>query len=102
MCSVLGFGLLAQRKQSRVTSEICGGELHQRLGEIIDELVASGVSLEQARGEFERQYLVRTLRVASGGVSRSAEMLGVHRNTLRNKVSAMAIRPSEYAKPPSR
>ncbi len=73
------------------------GNLHRQLGEVISELVAAGVSLEQARCEFERQYVVTALTVADGGIKRSAEILGVHRNTLRNKVSSLGIRPVDYA-----
>lgn len=72
-------------------------DLNGRLFQIVDELVRQGVTLEQARKEFERQYIVSSLRSSSGNFSRSAECLGVHRNTLRNKLSTLGIQSIEYA-----
>ena len=65
--------------------------LNGRLGQIVDELVRRGVPLDQARREFEKQFIVATLRTNEGNLSRSARSLGVHRNTLRNKVSDLGI-----------
>jgi DNA-binding NtrC family response regulator len=57
----------------------------------VDELVLQGVTLEQARQEFERQFIVASLRSNDWNFCRSARSLGVHRNTLRNKVSHLGI-----------
>jgi DNA-binding NtrC family response regulator len=65
--------------------------LNGRLFQIVDELVRRGVTLEQARREFEKQFIVASLRSNDGNVCRSAKSLGVHRNTLRNKVSDLGI-----------
>ncbi len=67
--------------------------LNGRLGQIVDELVRRGVPLDQARREFEKQFIEATLRTNEGNLSRSARSLGVHRNTLRNKVSDLGIAP---------
>ena len=61
--------------------------LNGRLYQIVDELVRRGVTLEQARREFERQFIVASLKSNRGNFCRSARSLGVHRNTLRNKVA---------------
>lgn len=58
---------------------------------IIDELVQQGITLEQARDEFEKQFIVASIRSNRGNLCRSARSLGVHRNTLRNKVSTLGI-----------
>lgn len=68
-----------------------GRTLNGRLGEIVDELVTQGVTLEQARHEFERQFIVASLRSNDWNFCRSARRLGVHRNTLRNKLSALGL-----------
>jgi len=68
------------------------GDLYQ----IVDELVRRGVTLEQARREFEKQYIVATLKTNEGNLSRSAKYLGVHRNTLRNKVCDLGIVSKDY------
>jgi DNA-binding NtrC family response regulator len=65
--------------------------LNGRLHQIVDELVSQGVTLEQARQEFERQFITASLRSNDWNYCRSARSLGVHRNTLRNKVSHLGI-----------
>jgi DNA-binding NtrC family response regulator len=65
--------------------------LNGRLRQIVDELVRQGVTLEQARRELERQFIVSSLETNEFSVGRSADCLGVHRNTLRNKVSSLGI-----------
>jgi DNA-binding NtrC family response regulator len=70
--------------------------LNGRLYQIVDELVRRGVTLEQARREFERQFIVASLKESRGNFCRSARSLGVHRNTLRNKVSDLGIGVEDY------
>lgn len=73
-------------------------DLNVRLYDIVEELVRQGLTLEQARKEFEKQFIVSTLRSNSGNFSRSARHLGVHRNTLRNKLSNLGIEADEYSR----
>jgi DNA-binding NtrC family response regulator len=70
--------------------------LNGRLYQIVDELVRRGVTLEQARREFEKQFIVASLKSNQGNFCRSAKSLGVHRNTLRNKVSDLGIGVEDY------
>lgn len=65
--------------------------LNGSLSRIVDELVRRGITLEQARDEFERQFIVASLKSNDGNFCRSARSMGVHRNTLRNKVSNLGI-----------
>ena len=65
--------------------------LNGRLLEIVDELVDQGLTLEQARQEFERQFISASLRTNDWNFCRSARSLGVHRNTLRNKMSSLGL-----------
>lgn len=67
-----------------------------KLLQIVDELVEQGITLEQARKEFEKQFIVASIRSNGGNLGRSAQSLGVHRNTLRNKVSNLGIASDEY------
>ena len=76
--------------------------LNGRLYEIVDELVRQGVPLEQARREFERQFIVAALRNHDGNLSQSAQSIGVHRNTLRNKVCSLGIPDEDYSRRASR
>lgn len=75
--------------------------LNGRLYQIVDELVRRGLTLEQARREFEKQFIVASLRSHDGNLGRSAKSLGVHRNTLRNKVYDLGIGVEDYAPPTS-
>lgn len=76
--------------------------LNGQLSRIVSELVRRGVPLEQARREFERQYIVASLLSSDGNLTRSAKGLGVHRNTLRNKVETLGIEAREYTTAGSR
>ena len=76
--------------------------LNGHLSQIVDELVRRGVTLDQARREFEKQFIVSALRTNEGNLSRSAKSLGVHRNTLRNKVCSLGIPGKDYSRRPAR
>lgn len=76
--------------------------LNGRLCKLVDELVRQGLPLQQATRQFERHYLLAALRVNDGSVTRSAAALGVHRNTLRNKMEALGIAAQENALRPKR
>ena len=43
-------------------------------------------------GEFEKKYIVGAVKRSSGNLGRAASSLGIHRNTLRNKVGILNIR----------
>ena len=66
--------------------------LNGHMSELVEELVASGLPLSQGVREFERQYILACLRQNEGNLTRSADCLGIHRNTLRNKVESLGIR----------
>jgi DNA-binding NtrC family response regulator len=68
---------------------------------LVGELVRQGISLQQASREFERQYLLAALRAYKGSLLRSASALGVHRNTLRNKMASLGIEPQDIAPRPT-
>lgn len=71
--------------------------LNGHLSQVVDELVRRGVTLDQARREFEKQFIVAALRTNEGNLSRSAKSIGVHRNTLRNKVCDLGIASGDYS-----
>jgi DNA-binding NtrC family response regulator len=76
-------------------SSLNGFNLNGRLCEIVEVLVDRGVTLAQARREFERKFIVASLRQHDGNLGRSARSLGIHRNTLRNKVANLGISSEE-------
>lgn len=66
-------------------------DLNGHLRQLVDELVGRGLTLGQARREFEKQFILAALRHNDGNLSCSARSLGIHRNTLRNKVGDLGI-----------
>lgn len=74
-----------------------GKDLNGELRALVDQLVDNGLTLGQARREFERQFIVAALRSHGGNLGGSAKSLGIHRNTLRNKVGDLGIAAREYA-----
>lgn len=76
--------------------------LNGKLGQLIEELIGNGLTLSQVSREFEKQFILATLRSNDGNLSRSARHLGIHRNTLRNKVGSLGIEPSDYLAPSRR
>lgn len=91
MTGSLAIDFTFEQGESAVNRQNYNGRLHQ----IVDELVSQGLTLEQARQEFERQFITASLRSNDWNYCRSARSLGVHRNTLRNKVSHLGIGGSE-------
>ncbi len=65
--------------------------LERQLQRIIDELVAEGIPLEIARKEFEKKYVSTAIKAVSGNMGKAARLLGIHRNTLRLKISVLNI-----------
>src|SRR5687767_6569687 len=53
--------------------------------------IAPGLTLKEARDEFERQYILSRLKEFAGNVSRTADALGVERSNLYRKLHAYGI-----------
>jgi two-component system nitrogen regulation response regulator NtrX len=53
--------------------------------------------LHEARDQFEREYILRTLAAQQGNMSRTAEALGVERSNLYRKMRAFGIAPNRKA-----
>ena len=76
--------------------------LNGEMRALVDQLVGNGLTLGQARREFERQFIVAALRSNGGSLGGSARSLGIHRNTLRNKVGDLGIAAEDYSAKPGR
>jgi two-component system nitrogen regulation response regulator NtrX len=55
------------------------------------------MTLYEARDQFERDLILRTLASQQGNMSRTAEVLGVERSNLYRKMKAFGITPSRRA-----
>ena len=54
---------------------------------------ATCCQLHEARDQFERDLILRTLAEQQGNMSRTAEVLGVERSNLYRKMRAFGIAP---------
>jgi two-component system nitrogen regulation response regulator NtrX len=62
---------------------------------VVPDLPSEGpvAPLSEARDEFEKDYILRTLAAQHGNMSRTAEVLGVERSNLYKKLRAFGITP---------
>lgn len=65
--------------------------IDDRLSQIIHELIGNGITLEQAVEAFEGKYIVAAMDANRGNVTKASRALGVHRNTLHNKLRSQSI-----------
>jgi DNA-binding NtrC family response regulator len=68
--------------------------MREQLDRVVAEMVDKGVHYDDAQREFERRFISRVVAACDGNVSRAAEVMGMHRNTLTRKVAALKIRVS--------
>lgn len=61
------------------------------LDEVIEEMVTKGILWPEALGVFEKLFLERALRENRGNVSKTAQQIGMHRNTLAQKIRLYEI-----------
>jgi DNA-binding NtrC family response regulator len=73
-------------------------KIKQVLEEIIDEMVAKGIYWTEAVSQFEKLFILRALEKSDGNLSRAAETMGVHRNTLSKKLREHRIDKKKNSK----
>ena len=66
--------------------------MREQLNRLIDEMLTKGILYDDARREIERRFISRALARSNGNLGRAAELLGIHRNTLRRKVAAYRLK----------
>ncbi len=66
--------------------------MREQLDRMIDEMLTKGILYEDARREIERRFITRALKRSKGNLGRAADLLGIHRNTLRRKVAAYKLK----------
>jgi DNA-binding NtrC family response regulator len=64
----------------------------ERLERLVDEMVEKGVQFDDAVHEFEKRFIARVLGSCDGSLTRAADTLGIHRNTLTRKMGAYKIK----------
>jgi DNA-binding NtrC family response regulator len=66
--------------------------ISERLDKLVEEMVDKGVQFEDAIHELEKRFIVRVLGRCDGSLTRAAETLGIHRNTLTRKMGEYKIK----------
>jgi Fis family transcriptional regulator len=66
--------------------------MNEKLDRLIEEMVERGVRFPEATREFERRFISRVLADADGNLSKTADALGIHRNTLSRKLAELRIK----------
>ncbi len=60
--------------------------ISERLEKLVEDMVDKGVHFEDAVREFEKRFIARVLGCCDGSLTRTADKLGIHRNTLTRKM----------------
>ena len=70
--------------------------MHKLLEQLVSQMVEKGIHYEDALREFDRRFIVEVMDKTDGNLSKAADTLGVHRNTLSRKIKELKIksRPS--------
>jgi Fis family transcriptional regulator len=66
--------------------------ISERLQKLVEEMVERGVQFDDAVHEFEKRFIVRVLGRHDGSLTKTADALGMHRNTLTRKMGEYKIK----------
>jgi DNA-binding NtrC family response regulator len=66
--------------------------ISDRLDKLVDEMVERGVQFDDAIHEFEKRFIARVLGCCDGSLIKTADTLGIHRNTLTRKMVTYKIK----------
>jgi transcriptional regulator with PAS, ATPase and Fis domain len=61
-------------------------EMKSRLESLVTEMVERGILYEDAVEEFEKHFILSVLKRTKGNLSKAADELRIHRNTLSKRV----------------
>ena len=63
--------------------------MHRLLEQLVTQMVEKGIHYEDALREFDRRFIVEVVEKSEGNLSKAADTLGVHRNTLSRKIKEL-------------
>jgi len=66
--------------------------ISERLDKLVEEMVDKGVQFEDAVHEFEKRFIARVLGSCEGSLTKTADTLGIHRNTLTRKMGEYKLK----------
>jgi DNA-binding NtrC family response regulator len=70
--------------------------LYKLLEQLVSQMVEKGIHYDDAMREFDRRFIAEVMDKTDGNLTKAADTLGVHRNTLARKIKELKIktRPS--------
>ena len=60
--------------------------MKEQLERLVDEMVTKGVRYEDAHREFEKKFILKVVNRHHNNLSKAADELGIHRNTLSKRI----------------
>jgi DNA-binding NtrC family response regulator len=66
--------------------------VRERLQQLVEEMIDKGIRYEDARREFDKQFIARVISTSDGNLGQAAKTLGVHRNTLTRRLRDLKLR----------
>jgi Fis family transcriptional regulator, factor for inversion stimulation protein len=66
--------------------------VHRLLDQLVTQMVEKGIQYEDALREFDKRFIVEVMDKSEGNLSKAADTLGVHRNTLARKMKDLKIK----------
>ena len=66
--------------------------ISDRLEKLVEEMVDKGVQFDDAVRELEKRFIARVLGRCDGSLTKAADCLGMHRNTLTRKMGEYKIK----------
>ncbi len=68
-------------------------QIRTRMENLIDEMLDGQILLNEAMSEFEKLYIQKALMRNDKHLSKTADALGIHRNTLSKRVTTYQTPP---------
>jgi DNA-binding NtrC family response regulator len=68
--------------------------MKDQLEHLVAEMLVKGVRFDDAQREFEKRFIIHAMQKVDGNLSKAADLLGIHRNTLSRKVTEYRLRRS--------
>ena len=66
--------------------------MHKLLEQLVSQMVEKGIHYDDALREFDRRFIAEVMDKTDGNLSKAADTLGVHRNTLARKIKELKIK----------
>ncbi len=67
--------------------------MRKRMENLIEEMLDGQILLNEAISEFEKLYIEKCLERNKKHISKSANVLGIHRNTLSKRIASYEKKP---------